>query len=393
VSDRRARAAATLARLGLDPDAVAAGHVVESEVRARLVGADGEALAAALGELPSPPVAVLLVGLEAGTDDKKLRKEIRRALYRLRQQGVPIPEPARDQVVGLARETEAEGFLTAFSGGGDRVLWLERRLPEGGSLVIYAHAHEPRGVLGLSVGEVSQKRLRALRQRMGSELPLRLVRADWRVVDALLVEGSARAAGTDPKRDYGRVRARITSEPPQAPSEPRSARVPPPAPEEAEALVAASAALLEQPEFARWGPESEDTAPFVSEIADVRDSPLVLSPHQQEERVAEVVRRATQSLAPPLPLARRLEGTAYVLAETGRATLARQALAVATTLREHPVQLGTVPFVAAFVRRALHGLVAVETTRAREERRGSLVMTPGEFLRDRESSRRGRTRG
>ena len=109
--------------------------------------------------------------------------------------------------------------------------------------------------------------------------------------------------------------------------------------------------------------------------------------------MAEVVRRATQSLAPPLPLARRLEGTAYVLAETGRATLARQALAVATALREHPVQLGTVPFVAAFVRRALHGLVAAETTRAQEERRGSLVVTPGEFLRDRESSRRGRTRG
>ena len=392
MSDRAARAAATLARLGLDPDAVAAGHVVESEVRERLAGADGEALAAALGELPSLPVAALLVGLEAGTEDRKVRKDIRRALYRLRQQGVPIPEPARDQVVH-ARETEAEGFLTAFSGGGDRVLWLERRLPEGGSLVIYAHAHEPRGVLGLSVGEVSQKRLRALRQRMGSELPLRLVRADWRVVDALLVEGSARAAGTDPKRDYGRVRARITSEPPQAPSEPRSARVPPPAPEEVEALVATSAALLEQPEFARWGPEPEETAPFVSEIADVRDSPLVLSPHQQEERVAEVVRRATQSLAPPFPLARRLEGTAYVLAETGRTTLARQALAVATALREHPVQLGTVPFVAAFVRRALHGLVAAETTRAQEERRGSLVVTPGEFLRDRESSRRGRTRG
>ena len=392
MSDRAARAAATLARLGLDPDAVAAGHVVESEVRERLAGADGEALAAALGELPSLPVAALLVGLEAGTEDRKVRKDIRRALYRLRQQGVPIPEPARDQVVH-ARETEAEGFLTAFSGGGDRVLWLERRLPEGGSLVIYAHAHEPRGVLELSVGEVSQKRLRALRQRMGRELPLRLVRTDWRVVDALLVEGSTRAAGTDPKRDYGRVRTRITSEPPQAPSEPRSARVPPPAPEEVAALVATSAALLEQPEFARWGPEPEETAPFVSEIADVRDSPLVLSPHQQEERVAEVVRRATQSLAPPLPLARRLEGTAYVLAETGRTTLARQALAVATTLREHPVQLGTVPFVAAFVRRALHGLVAAETTRAQEERRGSLVVTPGEFLRDRESSRRGRTRG
>ena len=57
MSDRRARAAATLARLGLDAEAIAAGRIVESEIRERLAGADGEALVAALGELPSPAVA------------------------------------------------------------------------------------------------------------------------------------------------------------------------------------------------------------------------------------------------------------------------------------------------------------------------------------------------
>ena len=392
MSDRRARAAATLARLGLDAEAIAAGRVVESEIRERLAGEDGEALAAALGELPSPAVAALLAGLE-GTEDRKLRKEIRRALYRLRQQGVPMPEPAPEQPVPQALEIDAEGFVTHFSGGGDRIMWLDRRLPEGGSVLVYAHTHEPRGMLALSVGDVSQKQLRTLRQRMANDLALKLVRTDWRIVDALLVEASARVGGTDPKRDYGRIRARITGEPPLEPREPRSARITAPTPEESEALVATSAALLEEPEFANWGPEAEEAAPFVSEIAGVRDSPLVLSPHQQEERVAEVLRRATHSLAAPLPMARRLEGTAYVLAETGRLPVARQALAIATTLREHPAQAPTVPFVAGFVRRALHGLVAAKTTRTQEERRGSLVMTPGEYVRDRESSRRGRTRG
>ena len=392
MSERRARAAATLARLGLDAEAIAAGRVVESEIRGRLAGADGEALVAALGELPSPAVATLLVGLE-GTEDRKLRKEIRRALYRLRQQGVPIPEPVAEEPVQQAHDIEAEGFVTHFSGGGDRVIWLDRRLSEGGSLLVYAHVHEPRGMLALSVGDVSQKRLRTLRQRMASDLALKLVRTDWRIVDALLVEASARAGGSDPKRDYGRIRGRITSDPPQEPREPRSARITAPNAEESEALVATSAALLEQSEFASWGPEAEEAAPFVSEIAGVRDSPLVLSPQQQDERVAEVLRRATQSLAAPLPMARRLEGTAFVLAETGRTPVARQALAIATALREHPAQALTVPFVAGFVRRALHGLVSAQTTRTQEERRGSLVMTPGEFVRDRESSRRGRTRG
>jgi len=93
VSARGDEAAATLARLGLDHEAVRAGRVGADAVAPLLAGADGAALAVALGELPSPEVAALLVALEPRAGERAVRKEIRRALYRLRQRGVPVPEP------------------------------------------------------------------------------------------------------------------------------------------------------------------------------------------------------------------------------------------------------------------------------------------------------------
>ena len=95
MSARGDEAAATLARLGLDPEAVRAGRVGADAVAPLLAGADGAALAAALGELPSPEVAALLVALEPRAAERAVRKGIRRALYRLRQRGVPSPSRPR----------------------------------------------------------------------------------------------------------------------------------------------------------------------------------------------------------------------------------------------------------------------------------------------------------
>jgi len=93
VSARGEQAAATLVRLGLDPEAVRAGRIGAEAVAPLLAGADGAALAAALGELASAEVAALLLALEPRAGERAVRKEIRRALYRLRQRGVPVPAP------------------------------------------------------------------------------------------------------------------------------------------------------------------------------------------------------------------------------------------------------------------------------------------------------------
>jgi len=393
VSDRRAHAAATLARLGLDAEALAGGTAAPSDVAARLAGADGVAVVAALADLATPAVARLLVEIEAAVTDRAVRKEMRRTLYRLRQRGVAVPEPARTPVAPpSAPAGDVEGFVSAFDARGDRVVWIVRAQPTGGALLVAATLNEPAGLRDVHAGEASRKQIRAVRQRMEAEAGIRLVAADWRVIDALLVEAHERAGGGATERDWLRLRPRLTTDPPRPPAEPVSRRAAAPTPDETPALVAGSAALVAEPELRGWYPTPEAASPFVSEIRTVRESPIVLSRMAQEERVREVLRRAATALFPPVVLARRLEGTAYVLAETGRTAAARQALAVASAIRARPADALDIPLVATLVERAVGALLAETTARDEEARRGSLVVTPGEVLRDRSSSRPGRTR-
>jgi hypothetical protein len=394
VSERRREGIALLARLGLDPDRLAAGEVPADRVRALLAGEEGPAVAAALAEVPSAALAALLVELEAEPGARPVRKALRRTLYLLAQRGVEVParpEPAAPvRILG----DDIEGLVSHVDGHGDRVVWIVRPLASGGVLLVAAQVNEPEGLRDVWTAELSRKQLRTTRERLVREGGLRLVAADWRVLDALLVEGHERAGAPDRQRDYLRLRPRVTTAPPAAPAEPASTHVQPPADAaEAAALVAGSGALIEEPELASWWPDPAALAPFVDELAAIRDSPLVLNPVQQEERVREVLRRAAGTVFPPSVTARRLAGTAYVLAETGRGDAARRALAVADLLRSRPDDAAGVPFLAALVERVLGRTFAAETARREEEARGSLVVTPGQLLRDRSSGRPGRTRG
>lgn len=388
MSDRRDAAAATLRRHGVAPESLAAGEVTE-RLAAVVAGPEGTAVVRALAEFPSPAVAALLAALEPRAPDRATRKEVRRALYRLAQSGVPRPERPAAPAPAPAPEPEPEALLTAFAGDGDRIAWLVRPLADGGSFVVYAHLNEPRGLLALTAGEIGRKRLRAVRKSLEGETGFGLVRADWRTVDALLVEAHERAGAGDPERDYLRVRRRVTADPPAPPAEPVSARVAPVGADEAPALAADPARLLAEPELLTWVPAPEALEPFVEEIGRARESPLVLSPAAEQDRAAEILARAARAFAPPDVLARRLEGTAWVLAETGRTERAREALAAATLLRSRPEARGEVPLVVALVRRALGVLLASDA--AHQE--GSLIVTPGAFLRDRASSRPRHTRG
>ena len=393
MSDRRAAAAATLAALGIDAEALAEGRLAADALLSLATGDDAGRVVAAIGELGSGGAAAALVALEphvaGGT-----RRELRRALYRLRQRGVAIPEaPTTEEPARAEPERDVEAFVSAHDAAGDRLLWLVRRQTSGGSLVVAAQVNEPGGLRDVQVVDMTRKHIRAVRQRLAREGGVTLVPAPWRVVDALLVEAHERTATRERGRDYLRVRKDITAEPAAVPAEPASRHAAAPGADEATALAAGSATLLHEAPFAAWAPDAAATGPFVEEITALRDSPIVLNELQQRERVREVIRRGARALYPPETLARRLEGTAYVLAETGKAAVARVALATAALLRARPDEAYEAPFVIGLVERALGTLFSADVARRSEERRGALVATPGEYLRARESSRHGRSPG
>lgn len=389
MSERRRDAEAVLAAAGIDVGALEAGSL---DVSALVASPNGSAVVGALGELGGEETARRLRALEDGAP-KPVQKALRRALFRLGQRGVAVP-PAAPAPAPAPPVTgpEIEGWLSGFDGHGDRIAWLLRPLGTG-MLLVAAQLNEPAGLEDVQTTEVGRKQLRQARDSIQKGTGMRLVEADWRVVDALLVEAHERAASPEPRRDYLRVRSRLTDLPPAPPAEPRSPRALPPADDaESSALVAASGALVGEPEFAAWWPAPEALVPYLEELNAIRDSPIVLSEAQQGERLHTVLARAAEALYPPAVLARRLTGTAYVLAETGRPEPARLALATATALAAHPAGAAEVPFVATLVQQRLGRLFAAQLARQEDERRSSLVVTPGEALRARSSSRPGRSR-
>jgi hypothetical protein len=389
VSARRDAALTVLRRLGLEGDGT---DGAETRIEPLLDGPDAPALIEALGEVGGADAARVLARRASGDAQGPLRKTLRRALFRLQQRGVPVPaeeaQPVRRPVGG----PDLEGLVSAFDGNGDRLIWLTRPQVGGGTLLLAAEVNEPDGLRDVRLADVSRKDLRALRERVQKQSGMRLVSAPWEVLDALIVEGHERAGSQDRSRDYLRLRPDLVHVAPIAPSEPRSALAPVPSDDERPALIAASADLLTLPELRTWWPRPEAAAPFVEEIGALHDSPIVLNRMQQEERLQAVLMRAAAALYPPQVVARRLEGTAYVLAETGRVSAARTALAVAAALRARG-DAGQVPLLRALVHQGLGTILASEEERRQEERRGSLVLTPGEALTDPGSSRPGRTRG
>src|SRR5439155_10991633 len=118
--------------------------------------------------------------VERDIRDRAVRKEIRRALYRLRQRGVPIPAAsAPSPSPTTAATAEADGLVSGFDARGDRVVWIVRPLTAGGSFVVAATVNEPEGLRDVHVAETSRKQLREIRRRMEAEAHVRLVAADW----------------------------------------------------------------------------------------------------------------------------------------------------------------------------------------------------------------------
>jgi hypothetical protein len=328
-----------------------------------------------LGRVVDEPHATALRDLAAAAEARGWKaavKDARRALYRFGQRGVvpppvatPPPPPPRWGAAAM------EGWLSGLDGRGDRLVWIARPQPAGGLLVMTAILNEPKGLRDVTVAEMPRKALRRMHDDLRARHAVRMTEADGAYCDALLAEGfeRARAAGTaEGVGQYPALRARLTSQPPAALDPPLIARVDPAAADAS--AVAAGATLLDELEFATWTLDRETLAPYLDEIRSARESPLVLSRPQQEERVQAALVRAERELfagAHASTWRRRLDEMAYVLHASGRRQLARVAAATAAAVGSATTPL---PFFTELLRRSVGAFVVEDDAKgARGSRR------------------------
>jgi hypothetical protein len=349
------------------------------------------AIAARLGAHPEAGSVDALRALEAGSHDKLVHKEVRRSRYRLEQRGVTIPHVSAPGLAARPSPPVVEGYLSPVDGHGDQLIWLVKPRP-GGLAHLFAVINDPDGLREVELSVISRKALRAARQELLDRHKLRLIEADWQYCD-FLIERAFRWAtekGNPVRGDYRALRAELIKDPvtERAPLiftliDPEDVRGEP-------QLVTESDQLLEEPEFHTWFFDPEGIKSYLEEMRQIRDSPLVLNPAQQEERFRALVERAVEELFGTERRAswvRRLEEMAYFLHATARPGRAKRALAAALAL-EHSSQGGRgIAICEQLARSSLAAFWQMEEQRREEEARSSLVITPQQAARELERRR------
>ena len=383
---------ARLRELGFDP-AVPPAQAVATLAAIRGNGSlDAAMIARALGGIVAPEAATALVAMEAGASGP-LRREIRRALFKLRQRGIAIPEPiATSKSSPAAAAEDLSAVISAADASGARIAWLVKARSSGGMRRLWGLVSETDGLLGLTAESVTRKEFRQQRSEVERRAGTSLIDADWRMVDFILCDAWRRTPATRRGHvgDFLTLRSElVASSPSQDFHHPIYDEL------AAELAQDPTAELMRDPDVAAFKLPAAITKPYVDEVAGLRDSVIVLSRIQQEDRVNIVVEHALGELLAgdhAHRLRRHLEDTAYFCLHTGRRPLAGMVAAAAARLRDG-ADVKRAPFFQAFMRAQLGALLAEKQEQAREEPR--LIMTPAEAIRARQAAQsrmRGRTR-
>jgi len=332
------------------------------------------AIANRLGATVDSASAAVLQRLEVGAG-REIRKEIKRALYRLQQRGIEVSRPSRQRPVwGVG--TAIEGYVSAFDGRGDRLVWLVKP-GSGGLLHLFAVVNDPGGLREVAINRLSRKSLREIQNELAAKHDIQFVEVDWRWADFVMHRalGWTRERGETVQGDYTALRAQLTSEPvpvglegPVADlSELRDLR---------DEYLASSGELLLEPELRTWLLAEDLARKALDEIGEIRSSPLVLNQAQQEERFAAIYDRVTrEAFTDTDSWSRRLEEMAYYFAKTSRERRAQQAAAASRAVRA-AAGVVEVPFCVIYVRRTLSMYLDEDRKRANEEQKSSLIVTP-----------------
>jgi len=347
------------------------------------------AIANRLGSLAGDESVRVLQQLADSTTDKLVRKEVKRALYRLEQRGVAVPHAPAPGPVPIVTAAPTEGYVSPVDGRGDQLVWLAKPRP-GGLLHLFAVINDPEGLCEAEVALISRKALKEIRRDLAKKHEIELVEAEWRYCDFLVYRAFrwVRERRAPLPADYPALRAQFTKEPPAEDLPPLIlAHV------DAAALAAdvdrlgKSDALLEEKEFRTWFFPGEELQPYLDEMASIRDSPLVLNRAQQEERVRGVVERAVEELfagARRDSWVRRLYEMAHFFWVTRRREQAQQAVVVALALARSERGGREIPFCEHLARASLALLAQVTAEEEAERAKSSLILTPQQLRSQRE---------
>jgi hypothetical protein len=374
-----------LRELGFDPAAPIPERIAKLRGLRGTADAGELAIARALGEINDPGAGELLAEMEADATGA-LRREIRRAIYKLRQHGIEVreselerkPAPAAPAQPGLT------ALMSPIDPEGAQVVWMIKARPRGGLVRLWGLVSETQGLAGVQNHALTRRELKTQQEELEQQAGVQLIDIDPRLGDFILCDAYRRTP--EPSRlnvgTFYALRTEVTGAPlPTQLSHPIYSEF------AKEAAEEPSIDLLKEPEIQAFRIATKELEPYLDEVNRAQESVLVVSRSSQEDRIMGAVEKAIGELLSgerAERLRRRLEDTGVYLAKTGRRQQAGWAAGAAAKIRDG-ADLKKVAFFRSLVQTQLSALMTQEAERKREEPR--LIMTPAEAIRGQEQAR------
>ena len=320
---------------------------------------DRVAVVDSVAQIALPESVQMLHKLLAETAEKSLQKTIKKAVHRLRSQGLEIRDEGQRShtaVVGAANLQLEKCLASHIDAAGNRVLWMIRTKPFGGYNIAYLVINYGTGIQMAMGLQVTRRELPELLEKAQEQV--RLIEIDpayCQVQVAMAHQMNLDTRTPVPEQFFALQdivgeatetfdRALIYTALSEADLE------------DVQAYTDHAEALLDLPELAGWTLPIAMVEKYVDMIREVEDSQIVVSASLKSERISEIYAQASHEVLGEdtcRHMRLRLEETAYYLLQTGRRREALWAVAVAESLQQPLPNSQSNPFVQALLQRSL----------------------------------------
>lgn len=333
------------------------------------------AAAEALGYVRSEAVVPLLQSLDQPDKPKAVVKSARRALHRLKSQGIAVekaapPGPAAVPLVGGRRILRS--LMSSVDGSGSQFFSILMSAPLSGMESVELVASDAEGIVDLTGVPTGKReydtRIQEIREHDFSVIDAPASYVLFRVRE---YEAINRRQDKLPPSDYQIYRDLFHMPGPEYDQPLIYEELDVEAVRSDPSLPGRAGELFETRDLDGWFVPEEQIEPFGTQAMEAEESPIVLSDAAKEERFGRAFRAAAEEIFTPEVRARykrRLEENAYVLLHTDRAELARVVLACALQLAPDGPPPPEILFVQEIIKRSIALFIAREKRESRIQR-------------------------
>jgi hypothetical protein len=323
-------------------------------------------LAELMVTIPDKVTGKLLHRMFEISQDKKVRKIIKRSLYRLKSKGIAVEETLSDKVKPILRPLQGdpkEGFASGIDFLGHRFLWLIIPRPGRGLTVNHGIVSDREGIVNFTLEEMTRKGFRNFFEEVQEKNPFPMVEMEASYVAFLFTQAyllSVEKKGNPPpdylrakreieniKKDYAKPFIYSYLQADEMAGDDR--------------MLRKGGDLLKADHFSSWRVEEEQIQPYADEVWEAEESKIVLNPAQKEVRFQGIYQKALTELFSgerKFLYQRRLEEMAYVLLKLGREEEAKISLSVAMDLEKPLNPIRPNPFLFQLVTKSIFSLLA-----------------------------------